>query len=243
MKAVILAAGKGTRLAPLTNDIPKPMIELAGRPLLLRTIDRLAAVGIRGADVIVVTGYREEAIRSRLDKEGLSACQTVFNPHWEDWNNFYSLLVAREAVAGDSLLQFDGDLLFDAAVLPRMLAASGPACLAVDVRDELDAETMKVTADAEGRISQVSKKLDAKSSLGEYIGLARLDAPVARLVFDELARFPDMGITHEYYDHSYHLLASRGQGPFHVVDIHDCVTTEIDDLADLRRAQALLEKL
>jgi choline kinase len=242
MKAVILAAGKGTRLAPLTNNLPKPMIELAGRPLLLRTIDRLAAVGIRGSDVIVVTGYRQEVIRSRLDKEGLGSCQTVFNPHWDDWNNFYSLLVAREAVNGDSLLQFDGDVLFDGAVLPRMLAAPGPACLAIDVRDELDPETMKVSADNEGRIRQVSKKLDPISSIGEYIGLTRLDAPIASLVFDELSRFPDIGLTHEYYDHGYHLLAGRGEGPFRVVDIHDCVTTEIDDLADLRRAEALLAK-
>jgi choline kinase len=240
MKAVILAAGKGTRLAPLTDDLPKPMVEVAGRPLLLRTIDRLRTVGIAGSDVIVVTGYRQEAIRARLDKDGLGACQTVFNPHWDDWNNNYSLLVASKAVGGDDVLQIDGDVLFDANVIPRMLAAPGPGCMSIDVRDDLDAETMKVEADGDGRIRRVSKTLDPKTAAGEYIGLSRLDAPLARLVFDEIGRFPELSLTHEYYEHAYHRLAGRGEGTFRVVDVHDCVTTEIDDLADLRRAEGLL---
>jgi choline kinase len=242
MKSVILAAGKGTRLAPLTDNLPKPMVDVAGRPLLLRTLDRLAAAGIRGADVIVVTGYRQEAIRARLDKEGFSACQTVYNPRWEDWNNFYSLLVAREAVNGDGLLQIDGDVLFDEKVIPRMLAAPGPGCLSIDVRPELDPETMKVESDGQGRIQRISKKLDPKTSAGEYIGLTRIDAPLARLVFDELATFPDLELTHEYYEHAYHRLAGRQEGPFRVVDVHDCTTTEIDDLADLHRAEAMLRR-
>lgn len=240
MKAVILAAGKGTRLLPFTHDLPKPMVEVAGRPLLLRTIDRLTAAGIVGSDVIVVTGYRQEAIRTRLDQEGLAACRTVWNPRWEEWNNNYSLLVARAAVGEDDVLQIDGDVLFDGLVIPRMLAAPGPGCLSIDVRDELDAETMKVEADREGRIRRISKQLDPQTAVGEYVGLTRLDAPLARRVFDEIARFPELGLTHEYYEHAYHRLAGRGEGPFRVVDIHDCVTTEIDDPADLERAQALL---
>src|SRR3954471_19572258 len=97
MKAVILAAGMGSRLAPLTNDRPKPMVEVAGRPLLLRAIDRLAAVGITGDDVIVVTGYREDVLRARLAAEGVTV-QLVTNPRYSDWNSFYSLLVAKAAV-------------------------------------------------------------------------------------------------------------------------------------------------
>jgi choline kinase len=240
MKAVILAAGKGTRLLPLTRDLPKPMVDVAGRPLLLRTIDRLAAAGIGGADVIVVTGYREEAIRARLVAEGLAACRTVWNPRWDEWNNHYSLLVAREAVGGDDVLQMDGDVLFDGKVIPRLLDAPGPACLAVDVRDALDDETMKVEVDGAGCVRQIAKQLPPRTALGEYIGLCRLDAQLARQVFDEIARFPALGLTHEYYEHAYHRLVGRGAGPFRVVDVHDCVTTEIDDLADLDRATRLL---
>src|SRR5262245_58486233 len=134
MKAVILAAGRGTRLAPLTDDRPKPLVPVGGRPLLSRTIDALAEVGIR--DVLVVAGYRQDKVA-----EALPGVTIVHNPHWHDWNNFYSLLVARQAVGGDALLQIDGDLLLEPAVIRRVLDAPGPGVLAIDARPELDAET------------------------------------------------------------------------------------------------------
>jgi choline kinase len=239
MKAVILAAGRGTRLAPMTDDRPKPLVDVAGVPLLFRTLDRLAAAGVAESNVLIVTGYREDVVRARLAADGRHA-GTIFNPRWEDWNNFFSLKVAMDAAPGEAILQVDGDVLFDELLLPRMLAAPGPACLSIDVRDELDPETMKVQADAAGRIGAVSKKLDPRASAGEYMGVTRLDPEVARLVHDDLGRFEAEGLTHEYYEHAYHRLAQRGVGPFRLVNVHDCRTTEIDDLADLRRAEELV---
>src|SRR5687768_10514204 len=102
----------GSRLVPLTNDRPKPMVEVAGRPLLLRALDRLAAVGIRGADVIVVTGYRDDVLRARLAAAGASVT-LVPNPRYREWNSFYSLLVAKAAVGDDAYLTLEGDVLFD----------------------------------------------------------------------------------------------------------------------------------
>jgi choline kinase len=239
MKAVILAAGMGSRLAPLTNDRPKPLVPVAGKPLLVRTLERLAEVGIRGKDVIVVAGFREDVLRATL--AGLGQDVTIVpNPRYNDWNNFWSVYVAREAVGGDSFLQIDGDVLYDGGMLPRMLAAPGPVAMSIDVRPELDAETMKVVAGADGTISAISKKLDPKASLGEYVGVTRVDAPFAETVFAELKALADEGLTNEYYEGAFHRLAARGLGPFRAVDVHDLTTMEIDDLADLKRAEALL---
>jgi choline kinase len=242
MKAVILAAGMGSRLAPLTNDRPKPLVEVAGKPLLLRTMERLAEVGITGPDVIVVAGYRQDVLRARLAESGRRPT-IVFNDHHDDWNNWYSLYVAREAIGGDSFLQIDGDVLFDGAVIPRMLQGAGPAALAVDVRPELDAETMKVeAAGPQRRIRAISKKLDPAASIGEYIGVTRIDAQVAERVMDELATFEKLGLVGEYYEHAYHRLAGRGEVPFFAIDVGDCTTIEIDDVNDLARAEALVKE-
>ncbi len=241
MKAVILAAGMGSRLLPLTAQRPKPLVPVAGRPLLLRTIDRLAAAGVRGADVVVVAGYREDVVRRALADAGQERVTVVPNPRYAEWNNFWSLLVAREAVAADSFLQIDGDLLFDDKLLSRLLQAPGPAAVAVDVRPNLDHEVMKVAVGgADRRIVAVAKTLDTALALGEAVGVTRIDAGFGARVFDELQALADEGRTDEYYEGAYHRLAARGEGPFRVVDVHDCTAIEIDDHADLARAESLL---
>jgi choline kinase len=237
MKAVILAAGMGSRLAPLTNDRPKPMVEVCGRPLLLRALDRLAAVGITGDDVIVVTGYRKDVLEARLAAEGYRV-QLVFNPRYSDWNSFNSLLVARDAVGDSPYLTMEGDVLFDGDVLPRLLAAEGAAHLACELSDACDAEAMKAQVHPDGTLRALAKELDPATSVGEFIGLARFDRAAGQQVFADLARFEAEAITHQYYDHSYHRLAERGELSIQLVDISAQVSMEIDDLADLARAEA-----
>jgi choline kinase len=240
MKAVLLAAGMGSRLLPLTAEIPKPLVKVGGRPLLLRTIDRLAAAGVRGRDVIVVGGYREDVLRKTLADAGLAA-QVVTNPRYADWNNFWSLYVAREAVGDDDFLQMDGDLLLDDQVLPRLLAAPGPGAVAVAVDPDADAEAMKVAVTGpDRRIVAFSKTLAPGTALGESIGIARIDAALGPAVFTELKALADEGLTNEYYETAYERLARRGAGPFLPVDVADCMAFEIDDHADLARAEAAL---
>lgn len=240
MKAVILAAGIGSRLAPLTNDRPKVLVEVAGRSFLTRQLELLATAGIPSRDVVVVGGYRIDRLREALAAGG-HACQVVVNDRYEPWNNFYSLLVARDALAGHDFLQLDGDVLLDGKLLPRVAAAPGEAVLAVDCRGELDEETMKVQL-AGGRVTAISKKLPPARCVGEYIGVTKLSAAVAHQVFDELAKFPAENLTHEYYEHAFHRLIGAGRVSFGIVDVHDCTVLEIDNALDLQRAEALLAR-
>jgi choline kinase len=237
MKAVVLAAGRGSRLAPLTDDRPKPLVSVGGRPLLLRTIQRVTQLGIPDRDVIIVTGYREEMVTTLLRREGLG-CRLVYNPRWFEHNSCQSLWSAREALAGSGFLVMEGDLLFDEKVLPRLLEAPAPAALAVDPTRPAGPEAMKATVAADGHVTALAKQ--AAPGAAKFLGIARLDAEIGRRVLDDLERFEPEEIAHEHYDHSFHRLAGRGDGPFWAVDVRDCRIIEIDDPRDLARAEAVL---
>jgi len=239
MRAVILAAGVGSRLAPLTDDRPKALVEVLGRSFLVRQLEMLAAAGIAGRDVVVVGGYKIERLRDALARHGFEG-QVVFNDKFQPWNNFYSLLVAEQALAGDDFVQLDGDTILDPKLLPRLLAAAGDALIVVDRKAELDDETMKVQLSPSGRVIACSKQLPPAVCAGEGMGITRLSGAAAREVFAELAKFPAENLTHEYYEHAYHRLSIAERVAFGIVDVSDCMVVEVDDVADLRRAEQLL---
>ena len=97
VKAIILAAGQGTRLRPLTDDIPKCMVEVNGKPILNRQLDTLQSAGIE--NIIVVTGYEENKINDpRITK--------VFNEEYASTNMLYSLLCAEDYMEGNVIVTF-----------------------------------------------------------------------------------------------------------------------------------------
>lgn len=242
MKAVILAAGLGTRLEPLTNAVPKCMVPVAGTPLIDRMIARIHDAGIDS--LIVVTGYLHDVLEAHLRASSsplARSAQLVFNDHYADWGNFYSLLVAREAVGASSFIKLDGDVLLDHGVLPALLAAPGPAVLAIDRKPGLGAEEMKAQADADGRLVALNKRMAPAHALGESIGVDRIDAELAPRVFDELAVMIDQGETDEYYERAYERLMQAGV-TFSCADITGALWSEIDDQADLEAAHALVAR-
>ena len=110
----------------------------------------------------------------------------VFNERFADWGNFYSLLVAEPALAGDGFIKLDGDVLLGPAVLPALLEAPGPAVLAVDRKVALAGEEMKVQVDGAGRAVALNKRMLPGQALGESIGVERIDPAMAPLLWTEL---------------------------------------------------------
>lgn len=241
MKAVILAAGRGTRLEPLTTHIPKCLVEVGGVTLLDRMVARLTEAGIER--IVVVTGHGHDAVERHLAAAGdprVRAAQTVFNDRYSDWGNYYSLLVAEEAVSGDDFIALDGDVLLGAGVLERLLAATGDLVLAVDRSVELGDEEMKACLDESGRVRALNKRMEPSEACGEFIGVERINTGAAGRVFDELRRMTRDGETHEYYERAFERLA--GDIAIEAADVSGCVWCEIDDARDLERATGIVER-
>lgn len=169
MKAIVLSAGQGRRLLPLTESAPKCAVELQGRSLLDWQIDQLLACGID--EVVVVTGFHAERVDALLTRrQDRARVRSLYNPFFEVADNLASCWLAREEMDGDFLL-LNGDTLFEPAVLRRLLESTHrPVTLAVDHKVHYDDDDMKVQLDA-GRLLAVGKDLPAQQVDGESIGL------------------------------------------------------------------------
>lgn len=240
MKAILLAAGKGTRLWPITHSIPKCMVPIGDTPMIDRIIDHLTAAGID--ELIVVTGYLREVLEGYLrgsSRPLARSARFVYNTRYHDWGNGYSFLTARDAVAGEPFVKLDTDLLLDASILPAVLSTPGQAVLALDKRDTLGIEEMKILLDDNGRVTQVNKHMDPRLAAGECAGIDRFDGELGGLLFDELELMMTAGDTHEFYERAYERLIDKGHELAHA-DISSANWCEIDSHEDLEMAHQIL---
>ncbi|NMB75001.1 MAG: phosphocholine cytidylyltransferase family protein [Myxococcales bacterium] len=239
MKAVLLAAGVGSRLRPHTESSPKALLPVAGRSILHRALDAFARLKLEEA--VIVTGHLHESIEAAVQDAPLPV-RTIFNPRYDTANNYYSLLVAEPSLAGQDFIKLDADLVFSPEVLERLLAGAGDLVLALDRSVHLGDEEMKIRLGPDGRVLSVSKKLLPQDCAGESIGMERIGAAFSRVLFDELRALDREGLTNSYYEDAYDRLARRGGPDLRCADVTGMRWFEIDDERDWREADRLFAR-
>ena len=250
MIGMVLAAGAGRRLRPDTDALPKALLPVDGQVTILDiALRNLAAVGLR--DIVIVVGYAADVVRDRLaglEREHGVRLTLVDNDRAEEWNNAYSLWLAREHFAAGALL-VNGDTVHPVSVEKTLLAAgqgsAGPGTatqqagivIAVDDIKRLAEEEMKVIIDAGGRLTRITKLMDPALAYGEYIGATLIDAsaaaPLAAALEATWRRDPSL-----YYEDGFQELADRG-GVIEVAPIGEVEWVEVDNHDDLRRAREI----
>ena len=236
-RAIILAAGKGSRLLPLTADRPKCLIELNGRTLLEWQLDCLFEAGI--TETFVVTGFRPDLVEGVLDARGpgRGTVTTLFNPFFHVADNLGSAWIARGAKDRDFLL-LNADTLVPPALVERLVAAPpSPICLAVDRKPAYDEDDMKVLTDGD-RLVRVGKELEPGGYDAESIGFMRFMGE-GRTAFadmvESMLRTPEG--PSQFYLRAIDRLAATGI--VCVQSIEGLDWAEVDFPADLEDARAL----
>ena len=238
MKAVILAAGSATRLRPLTEHLPKCLLEVAGRPILRRLLDHLAALGV--TEVTIVLGYLGSKIREAVQHWSPEIRVTfVDNAEYASTNNGYSTLLAGPAASGHEFVLLDADIVCEREVIANVLRHPIPDCLGVRPSGELGTEEMKIVLDDRGRVRECAKTVDPKTAIGESIGINRFSSDASTRFFAALEeRVRGKGLVNEYNDSAVQQMIDEQGYELWPVDLGTLYCAEIDTPADLAEVDA-----
>ncbi len=244
MKAIVLSAGQGKRLLPLTAQEPKCLLRVDGeRPVLELQLGALARAGIERATVVVGFGAEHvERFLAATPTPGL-AVETLYNPFYETSDNLATCWLARGLMNEDFLL-LNGDTLFEDRVLRQVLdGPPSPISVTIDHKSSYDDDDMKVSIDEDGRLLAIGKTLKPEMVNGESIGLLCFRGSGVKTFREVLERtIREPGALRAWY-----LSVVNDMAQSHAVDtvsIRGLWWREIDshdDLEDVRRSHARLK--
>ncbi|HEY5775885.1 MAG TPA: phosphocholine cytidylyltransferase family protein [Xanthomonadales bacterium] len=234
MKAIILSAGQGRRLLPLTSNVPKCCLMLDGKTLLAHQVESLAANGVD--DIVVVTGFNHHLVDEVVSGFRDVSVRTLYNPFYAVSDNLGTCWVARKEMTTPFLL-LNGDTLFEPSTLAHLLYSERiyPITLAVDRKHRYDEDDMKINADGE-QLNRVGKKLKLDTVNGESIGMMifnRAGADAFVQTVEQLMAGPD-GLV-RWYLSAVDKLAAKGLVGISSIQGHDWC--EVDDLIDFAHAE------
>jgi choline kinase len=225
IKAIILAAGPGSRLLPHTAHSPKCLTSINGQPILRYQIAALRECGIE--DIVIVVGYLAHCIRDFVD----SSVTLVENRDFASTNSSHSLWLAR-AHMRHGFIHLNSDLLFEPELLAELLAAPDENAVIVDRHVRPASDMMKAEMDGR-RILRMAKDLTAVAS-AEVVGPAKFGPRGAELVIDRLTQLSDRGDRGQW---AYSVFGDLAPAlAFSGVDNPGRFWAEVDTAADAREA-------
>ena len=230
MKAIILAAGKGTRLNGLDLK-PKCLFEVGGQTLLARQVEALREAHIN--DIVIVLGFEAERIRSLYE----DTASFVINSRFEETSSMYSLWLAREHLL-DGFVVLNCDVLFHPQLLTRLLSSPLADALLIDLVDKnnnhLGDEEMKIKLN-DDLVVDISKDIDPAEADGENVGIVKFSAEGARRLIEEMDALIASGRLREWAPRAFREFARRF--PLHAISTGEYPWIEIDFPEDYRRAR------
>lgn len=233
LSAVILAAGRGARLAPLTDAVPKCLLPVNGRPILDRQLEALRRCGIE--EVTVVTGHAADRVDAHLaNRPGIG---TVRNLRYATTDNLASCHAARARFAGEATVLLNGDTLFEPEILADLLEAGhGPILIAIERKPFYDADDMKLATTDANRLRRIGKELDRADAEATGITLLRGNGR-ADFLREVEVRLATAGGPRALYTEALGAMAARDQ--VGVRAVHGRRWIEIDTPQDLAAAEVM----
>lgn len=239
MIAVILAAGKGTRLRPMTNSLPKCLLEIGNISILKRMLT--SVIALKFDRVIMILGFEKNKIKEEVNKHFPNLKVTyIENPEYDVTNNGYSLCLAKSEIENETFVKFDADVVFDHEILEKLVNCEYESCLCYDSSAHLEHEEVKVLVNEEQELLKANKELDPKSAHGESVGIEKISARHSSNLFVILESMMAQNRNHQhFYEKAYEKGIEKGEIVLNVIDIKENKWIEIDTERDLKYANRL----
>jgi len=234
IKGVILAAGIGSRLRPITDQKPKCLVRVAGVSILEHQLRAYAMAGV--GEVVVVTGYHSEQVAAACQRVGDVRVDLVYNSQYTSTNNMYSLYLAREQVADRPFVLSNGDVVFDPTILKDLVGLADGDWIAAD-RGSYAQESMKIVVSPEGCVTDISKTIQPGEAYGNSIDLYRFSALGSRGLFASIDDFVEtQGRLKEWTEVGLQAMMRADAVSMRPFDIRQRSWVEIDNYDDLSLA-------
>jgi len=233
MKALILAAGMGTRLIPYSKDIPKCLLKVGNKELLDYQLDALNSYNID--DIKVVTGYLADKVKNKVG----SRAKCIFNPLYNKGGILYSIQAVKEHLYGHEFICLAGDIIFYPEVLGVILNTKGDIILGVQ-KKKFDDEDSKALIN-NGEVIKMGKKLRPISdgeTIAEYVHIAKFSGNSSKVFFDNVEKLIKSGENNAYMMDALNNTIKNG---IKIVPAYSdgIQRTEIDFIEDLKKARKM----
>ena len=241
IKAVVLAAGVGSRINEITKSIPKTMIEINGKCIYEYIIESLVDNHIY--DVVFIIGYRsdilEPILRNKCSKLGINL-EIVINEQYETTNTMYSLWLARDLLK-TSFLYLHGDLIFSSKMLSLFMKYPQENCILVDENRPLDwDDAMKIISN-NNLLKYMSKSITVNEMDGIAIGMYKFNKQGRNILFKTISDLIDAGVTQNWISEAINIMSKHINVNLQISKLH--AWAYVDNLVDLESAGDIIKNM
>lgn len=237
MKAVILAAGVGSRLRPITNTMPKCLVQVCNKSILAYQIESYKYADIE--EIIIVTGYLNEEINLFVNTNYPDLNITIVeNLKFESTNNMYSLYLLKDIVKEEFILS-NADVIFSKDMVYHLINRGDTNAICVDFTS-FSEESMKLIVE-ENRIKKIAKNLEQSYSYGNSIDLYKFSKEARDLLFEEISLIiEEKEDEKSWTEVAIDLILDRIK--FSPLHIENRFWYEIDNIEDLQNAEEIVKR-
>lgn len=184
MKALILAAGLGSRLAPITEHCPKSLVPVNGKPILMKQIENLHENGI--TDITIISGYKADVLEKSVHKL-YPEIQIIESKNYETTNNMYSAYLGLQQIGVCDFLMMNADVFFDSSVIKALINFEKPNAIVTDIGN-YNEESMKVV-ETNGKLTQISKTITREAALGSSIDVYKFSGEGGKAFYEQCVEY------------------------------------------------------